>query len=666
MSELFYHEPTHVTLNDTTMDLTKACSLSRFASADLPSKMADPMQIGHRKSITTTFFEQRLLQDAAREKQKQRHTLLMNLKERDLRDRPSAQFLRECRQQTVSAQLGCSGDPEETMGGMFGITDVPKDFAQATEQEEDDSHKIGELPSTAICGNDITASCFYVVGELSKNAGVFSPICTILSSLTLYCFRSVYGEVVTALPLNGGIYNLLLNSSTKQTASVAACLTILSYTATGVVSSVSAADYLKCSPMFAGIESDAGLGQLYDNFAWERQPPFWNSIFFGFSSAMLGVSGFETSANFVEEQKPGCVFPKTLRNMWVAVSIINVTLPSLAVARSLSLHQALCSDKSGFALAFLAERVVGLFQRMAGDRRRCIAGYMNSTSSCGLLCRCLPEFFSETNSWRNTPHGAQHYTILVFFGVCSSMCVMLNGDITLPLAAIYSISFLLVMGLFAFCGLWLKINRPTLPREINAHPAFFAQALLWIPRYVIQWFVHKRVAEERKPQWAHQKLKNLQDQGVVPTPQYFTKRANMSQINRALQYIEQNEEARWVIHCYPDADQIPTNLEERYVQILDCVYPTLKVDSILVHGEFSPAMVQYISKRIQAGFGRGLNLGTTSPFFGLSPMHAQHEGAQNMRDDYAAMMPNKSSEDEKDMQSMPILPFNLESEYQNN
>ena len=27
---------------------------------------------------------------------------------------------------------------------------------------------------------------------------------------------------------------------------------------------------------------------------------------------------------------------------------------------------------------------------------------------------------------------------------------------------------------------------------------------------------------------------------------YFTKRASMSQINRALQYIEQNEEARWV------------------------------------------------------------------------------------------------------------------------
>lgn len=46
------------------------------------------------------------------------------------------------------------------------------------------------------------------------------------------------------------------------------------------------------------------------------------AIFFGFSAGLLGISGFETSANFVEEQKPG-VFPKTLRNMWIIVSIYN-------------------------------------------------------------------------------------------------------------------------------------------------------------------------------------------------------------------------------------------------------------------------------------------------------------------------------------------------------
>ncbi len=36
------------------------------------------------------------------------------------------------------------------------------------------------------------------------------------------------------------------------------------------------------------------------------------ALFFGFSAAMLGISGFESSANFVEEQERG-VFPKTLK-----------------------------------------------------------------------------------------------------------------------------------------------------------------------------------------------------------------------------------------------------------------------------------------------------------------------------------------------------------------
>ena len=55
------------------------------------------------------------------------------------------------------------------------------------------------------------------------------------------------------------------------------------------------------------------------------------ALFFGFAASMLGISGFESSANFVEEQAEG-VFPKTLRNMWVAVSVLNPTLSLLALA----------------------------------------------------------------------------------------------------------------------------------------------------------------------------------------------------------------------------------------------------------------------------------------------------------------------------------------------
>jgi hypothetical protein len=51
----------------------------------------------------------------------------------------------------------------------------------------------------------------------------------------LYVFRAVYGEAVTAIPLNGGSYNLLINTTSKAVAAVGACLSVIAYIATGVV-----------------------------------------------------------------------------------------------------------------------------------------------------------------------------------------------------------------------------------------------------------------------------------------------------------------------------------------------------------------------------------------------------------------------------------------------
>merc|ERR1711920_382540 len=63
--------------------------------------------------------------------------------------------------------------------------------------------------------------------------------------------------------------------------------------------------------------------------------------------------------------------------------------------------------------------------------------------------------------------------------------------------------------------------------------------------------------------------------------------------------IEENEEARWVrvVHVYAELDDIPANLLE-YIQFLDCVYPRIRIDCILAHGDFGPAMVQHIAERI--------------------------------------------------------------------
>lgn len=238
--------------------------------------------------------------------------------------------------------------------------------------------KLSEWYATAICGNDITSSCLYVSALAIVAAGQYAWIALLMVAAVLFLFRKIYGEVVGALPLNGGAYNVLLNTTSKSNASVAACLTILSYMATAVISSSEAMHYLHhIAPYFnvniatflllliflgltiLGISESAvvalviflfhlatmtlligscfffvwqnGFSVLIDNFHLPaRNGSILTAIFFGFSAAMLGISGFESSSNFVEEQGRG-VFAKTLRNMWIAVSVLNPLIAFLVI-----------------------------------------------------------------------------------------------------------------------------------------------------------------------------------------------------------------------------------------------------------------------------------------------------------------------------------------------
>ena len=96
--------------------------------------------------------------------------------------------------------------------------------------------RLSQFPATSICGNDITSSCLYVSALAIFYAGQYAWISLLMVSGILFLFRKIYGEAVGALPLNGGAYNILLNTSSKTSASMAACLTILSYMATAVIS----------------------------------------------------------------------------------------------------------------------------------------------------------------------------------------------------------------------------------------------------------------------------------------------------------------------------------------------------------------------------------------------------------------------------------------------
>ena len=60
----------------------------------------------------------------------------------------------------------------------------------------------------------------------------------------LFFFRRIYSEAVTAIPVNGGTYNVMLNTTNKKIAAFVACLSILSYVATAIVSAFDAMVYL--------------------------------------------------------------------------------------------------------------------------------------------------------------------------------------------------------------------------------------------------------------------------------------------------------------------------------------------------------------------------------------------------------------------------------------
>jgi len=94
--------------------------------------------------------------------------------------------------------------------------------------------KLNQWFATAICGNDILSSCLYVSGIAVIFAGIYAPIVLAIIAVVLFFYKSVYTEVVEALPINGGAYNGLLNATSKTVAAIAGVMTILSYIATAV------------------------------------------------------------------------------------------------------------------------------------------------------------------------------------------------------------------------------------------------------------------------------------------------------------------------------------------------------------------------------------------------------------------------------------------------
>ncbi|KAG9400824.1 hypothetical protein AC1031_010262 [Aphanomyces cochlioides] len=504
-------------------------------------------------------------------------------------------------------------------------------------------------------------------------------------SRRLACFVRVPLRVVTAIPLNGGSYNILLNTTTKRFAAVAACLSILSYTATAVVSAVTGVNYLATIVpslpiidtsiavlgafaffMLLGIHESAIVATgififhvatlsilsvaclIYtikhpdiidgnyvnatypdvDYLGTTIQGTFGTAWFFGFGAAMLGVTGFETSSNFVEEQQPG-VFRKTMRNIWSISSFFNIILAILCFGvLKMDGDDGIVANQN-YVLAQMGVTAAGTWAKwlVAIDAFVVLAGAVLTAyvGINGLLRRLgsdrvVPAFFVQKNKWR----GTCHWIILSFFALATSLVLILDAD-QIVLSGVCTYSFLSLMFLFGSGCVMLKLKRRNIPRDIYAPwPCILIgmalvlcgilanllgdpKALLYFISYFCFVIVVVFAMLERvfillvainilsKP-----KQERIPAEETFPTTS--SRHADLTTINKAILYVRANElthNIRFIhVHAADDAGASETVQQiQNMIAMFDRVYPKFQLDFYSIVGMFEPATIEWIADR---------------------------------------------------------------------
>lgn len=559
----------------------------------------------------------------------------------------------------------------------------------ATKPTHKEHVKLSQWFATAICGNDILSSTFYVSGIAIAFAGIFAPLILAIIGIVLYFYKSVYTEVVEALPTNGGAYNCLLNATSKSFAAVAGSMTLLSYVATAVISGKTAIEYIYSVIHIPVIPITIGLmlffailviSGLKDSarvafgifafhivtlisfvllgvwYAYHGASHFMQNvthtqaliasvgglapaIFFGFSTSLLGVSGYESSANFVEEQRPG-VFRKTLRNMLIGVAIFN-PLTALVALNVLPFDQIIVSKD--FLLSDVAHVLGGsVFQYiLILDAFLVLAGAVLTAfvGVSGLIYRmttdgCFPNSIARVNS-----KGSYPLIVIGFFLLCSSILLITKGDL-LSLAGVYTIAFLSVMSLFALGNLIMRETRKDLKRTYHA-PLIFVLlaftatvigvagnirinplnldyfAVYFIPLMILVFgFLHLDMVFRwllRFTKYLRQiddfVYKHFED---VLSGKFVAFIHNIDRLKYIIDYLEKNEAGRtlYLVHANDDLDDVE---HEKTFKEMQSLLPSLektgmlgnfKIHLVYKHKPFGPELIDEVSRELKISKNR--------------------------------------------------------------
>lgn len=251
------------------------------------------------------------------------------------------------------------------------------------------------------------------------------------------------------------------------------------------------------------------------------------------------------------------------------------------------------------------------------------------------LDRVLPKFLLQKNS-----RGSSYRISFVFFLLCVSILLITLGEVE-TLAGVYTISFLLVMMLFGVGNILLKLKRERLPRPEKASwPAlvlgifavmlalwgniikppdpdmpsnatvffeYFIPAIIFVAimlnriillevmlRFIEYLFVPIVKLVKNTNELIFETIDGIQSQEFV----FFTRGDNLSNLNKVLLYIKDNEHTRKikiVMVCRQEDSEMVDKLAQD-IEFLDREYPEIDIEYIRLIGKFGPELIQQLSQ----------------------------------------------------------------------
>ncbi|HLD87573.1 MAG TPA: APC family permease [Candidatus Nanoarchaeia archaeon] len=267
------------------------------------------------------------------------------------------------------------------------------------------------LYGAGIVGADIGTSVFYGTGILFPIVGYLAPAFVLGVCLLMWLFKATYEEGIAMNPHNGGAYSMALRSVGRRLAVLIGALTFVSYLATAAVSALSGSFYLSSLfdgfstplvvlfsfiPIFLfgflnskGIKDPARLVTIivsahfvlliviaiwglvflsihFHEIDFTRMSTFvpggtltFAALAYGFAAAFLGITGFESAAQIVEELRHPLV--KSIQKIYrLIVLLVSFTAPLISFLCLAILTQ----DEINSNINYL---VSGLAQKLGGD-----------------------------------------------------------------------------------------------------------------------------------------------------------------------------------------------------------------------------------------------------------------------------------------------------------